>query len=157
MLLLSCVVASASAQKRIDQYTASNGITYHEGDTVLLGRGSGPGGSFSYITVGGWAASTQPQGIGAGYSGLAVTINKIKQYTTRGQTKVWFVVAGGNITNYNLIIEDAIAVCEVVPCASQAAGSPSDKYDDLKKLKDLLDQGVITEEEFSKEKAKILE
>lgn len=30
------------------------------------------------------------------------------------------------------------------------------KYDDLEKLKKLLDNGVITEEEFTKEKYKIL-
>ena len=35
--------------------------------------------------------------------------------------------------------------------------SSRDKYDDLLKLKELLDTGAITQEEFDREKAKVLD
>jgi hypothetical protein len=40
---------------------------------------------------------------------------------------------------------------------SSSQNSKDDKYDRLIKLKKLLDDGVITQEEYEKEKAKILE
>jgi len=39
----------------------------------------------------------------------------------------------------------------------KSTDSPTSKYDELKKLKELLDQGIITQAEFDTEKKKILE
>jgi hypothetical protein len=55
------------------------------------------------------------QGIGSAYSGLNVIIKKIKQVTFKGAVKTGFIVGGGNI-NYLLLIEDAIATCEIKDC-----------------------------------------
>ena len=154
-------------QQNLTTYTASNGVTYNIGDTIKLGRGSATNGDFLYLQIGGWAAvagydqrkGTDQNNIGRGYSGLAVTLKKIKQYKMKGQEKVYFIVGGGNITNYNLMIEDAIAACEVADCKDKknAETKTPDKYDKLKKLKELLDQGALTQEEYDKEKKKILE
>jgi hypothetical protein len=54
-------------------------------------------------------------GIGSAYSGLNVIIKKIKQVTFKGAVKTGFIVGGGNI-NYLLLIEDAIATCEIKDC-----------------------------------------
>lgn len=104
-----CSCTPAYSQKTIDTYTASNGITYHAGDTVKLGRGSAPNGSFIYVQMG----MVSPEGIGRNYSGVNVIIKRIKQYKFKGSDKVYFVVGGGNIVNYNLYIEDAIDTCEI--------------------------------------------
>ena len=165
---LTLLIAASTFGQKLKEYTASNGVTYSIGDTVKLGRGSAPNGDFLYLQMGGWAAAASydsNQGsdqlnIGRNYAGLAVTIKKIRKYKFKGQEKVYFTVGGGNITNYNLIIEDAIATCEVADCNDGTEDQNSeqpDKYERLKKLKELLDEGVITQEEFDAEKKKILE
>lgn len=76
------MVSQAYGQKTIDRYTASNGITYKEGDQIKLGRGSATNGDFLYLQMGGWAAiasydvnkSSDQNNIGRGYSGTAVTL-----------------------------------------------------------------------------------
>jgi hypothetical protein len=151
------------------QYKAINGITYRVGDTVRLGLGSSPGGTFLYLQMGGWAAvmsydldkGPNQLNIGRGYANTAVIVKKIKSGKISGVEKYWFVVGGGNLTNYNLYIDEAIQVCEVVPCQSPdafAGQQPAeDKFDKLKKLKALLDSGAITRAEYDEQKKKLLE
>lgn len=154
---LFIVFVSFSYGQRLDSYEASNGIVYKPGDTVQLGLGSGLQGTFVHLQLGGWMAG-EPTQIGANYSNLGVVVKKIKKRKLKGVEKVFFVVGGGNITNYNLMIEEAIQVCEVTPCPNKegAVVVKDDKYDKLAKLKKLYDEGVLTKEEFETEKSKIL-
>lgn len=155
--LLFLFTAFTNAQSRIAEYKASNSITYKEGDSISLGRGSGIQGTFVYLKMAGWAAGSETQ-IGSAYSGLNVIIKKIKKVKFKGAEKIVFIVGGGNITNYSLEIEDAIATCEIKDCNSKINSKivESNKYDDLKKLKNLLDEGVLSKEEFEAEKKKLL-
>lgn len=157
----------AQAQKKVEkleEFTASNGITYKIGDEVKLGRGSDTNGKFVYVNIGGWAVSANPEEnrLGAANSGLLVTIKKINKYNYKRYKGVYFTVGGGNITNYTIDIESAIKTCEVENCTKEVqkvevVGNTSDKYDQLKKIKKLLDEGVLTQEEYDAEKKKILE
>lgn len=154
-------------RERKDSYTASNGITYRVGDTVPLGRGSDTNGRFNYLQAGG-LLNALAMGTGSdayamsgerNMAGQNAVIKKIKKETSkRGSERTFFVVGIGSLTNANLFIEDAIATCEVKDCIdknnNQTAGT--DKYDNLKKLKELLDSGVLTQEEFKIEKDKIM-
>ncbi|TDN80361.1 putative oligomerization/nucleic acid binding protein [Salegentibacter sp. 24] len=163
---------SIQAQKRVqklDEYTASNGITYEVGDEIKLGRGSDTDGRFVYVNMAGWGAAltatnnakynAEQNRLGSTNSGLIVTVKKIKEYNKKRFKGVIFTVGGGNITNYTLDIENAIATCEIDDCSEENETAPSstDKYDQLAKLKELFDSGVLTEEEFESEKKKILE
>ncbi len=69
----------------------------------------------------------------------------------RGVTKVTFFCKGG----IEVDIESAIETCEVKPCMEKELPT-NDKIQQLKTLKELLDQGVLTEEEFKIEKQKLL-
>ena len=157
-LLTACL--SAHAQKDLGEYKASNGITYHTGDTVKLGRGSAPNGNFRYVEAGGMMASTNPDlnTLGKQFSGTNAIIKKIIIWKKKGAEKFYLIVGVGLMTNYYVAIEDAIETCEVAICKGSNPTAPpaADKYDQLKKLKTLLDEGVITQEEYDKEKAKIL-
>ena len=151
-------------KEKLSEFTASNGITYKIGDEVKLGRGSDTNGKFVYVNIGGWAVSTNPENnrLGAANSGLIVTIKKIHKYNYKRYKGVYFTVGGGNITNYTLDIESAIKTCEVEHCTKEIqkveiVGNTSDKYDQLKKIKELLDEGILTQEEYDAEKKKILE
>src|SRR5581483_3645647 len=124
LLLITILIPAIGYAQKITQYTAINGITYHIGDTVRLGLGSSPSGTFMYLQIGGWGAALaydESKGpdqlnIGRGYANTAVIIKKIKTYKIKGVEKYYFIVGGGNMTNYNLTIDDAIQACEVVPC-----------------------------------------
>jgi len=163
-LLFLTVIFSANAQKvdNLEEYTASNGVVYKVGDEIKLGRGSGNNGKFVYVTIGGWGGALntpQDNGLPAGSTGLVVTLKKIRKYDSKRYKKVLFIVGGGNITNYNLDIESAIAECEIEKCktVSEAPKSADDKFDKLKKLKELYDGGAITEAEYTEQKKKLLE
>lgn len=93
-------------QKNLPEYKASNGVTYHAGDTVKLGRGSGPTHEFLYVLTSSGASLQR------GYSGGTVVIKKIHRVKFRGIDKVYFETTPGRNLLY---IEDAIETCEV-PC-----------------------------------------
>lgn len=167
-LLLSLIIFTAKSQK-ITEYKAINGVDYHIGDTVKLGRGSSPSGTFMYLQMGGWGAALSydsnggpnQMNIGRAYANTGVVIKKIKTYKIKGIQKYIFTVGGGNITNYLLTIDDAIQACEVVPCQSQQPTvvmqqQSDDNLDKLKKLKALLDSGAITQAEYDAQKKKLL-
>lgn len=153
LLIIIVVIATSHAEaQELPEYTASNGVTYKPGDNIKMGRGSGNSGDFVYLVMGGMA---QQNVIHKNYAGRGVTLKRIKKFKSGGQDKVAFIVGGGNITNYNLFIEDAIATCEVEACNRQPVEAP-DKFQKLKELKELLDSGALTQEEYDKEKQKIL-
>lgn len=157
--------------QKLKEFKASNNITYHIGDTITLGKGSANNGDFNFLQMGGMFNSLAAIGgdaddigssIGRNYSGLNLILKKIKSYKFKGATKIIFVVGGGNITNYNLMIEEAIESCEIKDCIEKVQKvevintASNDKYDKLKKLKQLYDEGVLNENEYNTEKAKIL-
>lgn len=168
LLLLSFVlfaISNLQAQKKIeklDDYKASNGITYKVGDEIKLGRGSDTNGRFVYVNMGGWGAAMsgnpEQNWLGAANAGLLVTIKKIKKYNYKRYKGVYFTVGGGNITNYTIDIENAIATCEIENCNQEdnSSTAATDKYDKLAKVKKLFDDGVLTKEEYETEKEKIL-
>jgi predicted Zn-dependent peptidase len=74
-----------------------------------------------------------------------------------GINKCLFVVDAGGIFRFSLFIDDAILSCEVVPCVQTVAKQPvASVADELKKLKELLDSGVLTQAEFDAQKKKLL-
>ncbi len=169
LLFLFCLLASLnSVAQKLTEYRAINGVNYKIGDTVKLGRGSAPNGTFMYLQMGGWGAimsydadkGANQLNIGRAYANTAVIIKKIKFYAISGVQKMTFTVGGGNITNYVLTIDDAIQACEVVPC--QDPNNPNNQSaassvaDELIKWKKLLDQGAITQAEYDAQKKKLL-
>ena len=151
-------------------YTASNGIIYRIGDTIKLGKGANPNGTFRWLQVGGWGAvlmagnqnyNDDDRNIGKSYAGLNVILKTINRYKFKGATVVYFSVGGGNITNYSLNIEQAINDCEVLPCAKNNQNTNQiinelSVADELLKLKKLLDDKIINQAEFDKLKEKLI-
>ena len=76
-------------------------------------------------------------------------------FKQKGAQRYVFIVGGGNITNYELYIEEAIQVCEIKDCGKKEAPVVG-AADELKKWKALLDSGAITKEEYDAQKKKLL-
>jgi hypothetical protein len=155
LLFLYCFTAFS---QNLKEYKASNDITYKIGDNIVMGKASGEDNNYVYM----WITSVLDKGgkiSERAYNGVPVTIKKIRKFKDRTEEKVLFLVGGGNITNYTLDIENAIDACEIKDCKERDKVIQEDanlKYDALKKLKELFDSGVLTKEEFEKEKEKIL-
>ena len=121
IILLLFVSITAFSQKS-KSYLASNGIEYQIGDTIQLGHGSAQNGDFQYLQMGGWLAVADYEmgqdvdklNIDKHHSGFIVIIKKIKAMKSMGVKKTYFVVKAGNITSFNLYIEDAIKFKEVI-------------------------------------------
>ncbi|WP_281991194.1 SHOCT domain-containing protein [Aquimarina aggregata] len=150
------------AQKKVQkltEYKASNDVIYKTGDRIKMGKGSSTNGDFVYLKIAGWmAGSPDATPIGSAYAGMELKIKKIKRYNHKMFKGVYFTIGGGNIVNYNLDIENAISTCEIQNCTGKTRTNIAidDKYDQLKKIKKLFDDGILSEEEYKTEKTKIL-
>jgi len=157
-LIISITNSYGQSYKSVSTFLAPNGITYKVGDKIKLGRASGSNGRFIYIVASGWNESTDSESnmLSASEAGSFVFIKKIKKYNLSRDTNTYFIVSLGGMTRYRLDIVNAIETCEIAECKKALSNDTSDKYDQLIKLKKLLDMGAITQEEYEREKDKIL-
>lgn len=138
------------------------------GTDIKLGAGTLPNGDFKYVAISAssWAnimdASMSRSGIGRRYAGHLVRVKKFRKDGNKKRGFVYnLIVGGGNIANYDVDIESAIASGEVVVpdefkprlVGSAVQSTPSDE---LKKLKDLYDSGALTKDEYDSAKKKVL-
>lgn len=159
----------SQAQK---EYKASNGVTYHVGDTLRFGLGSKADGSFLYAEDRGLLGGIGPFGnMGPGrnqparslpkdYANVGAVIKSISKTSSNGIQKYVFSVNPGGPMRYSVYIEDAIAACEVKPCKNETPVTTNtgggSVADEIKKLKALMDSGAITKSEYEAQKKKLL-
>jgi hypothetical protein len=143
---------------QVTEYKASNGITYHIGDTVHLGRGTKPDGSFLYLEDHGIIPNPRSvRNLPKEFANVGAIIKSMRKMSVNGVAKYMFSVNPGGPMRYTVLIDDAIDVCEVKPC--KTADSPKQTgsvADEIKKLKDLFDLGAITKAEYDAQKKKLL-
>lgn len=160
-LLLAPVAAFS---QKLKEYHASNGITYHPGDTIKVGLGSMPDGSFKYIQINqllpGPPDPRRSNSMTArkDMSGSGYVIKKIQNVRQMGGgQKAVITIRTGGLPTCDIWIEEAIAACEVTPCNNQKSSAPvASVADELLKLKKLLDAGGITQAEYDTQKKKLL-
>lgn len=164
LILLFLLPLTVLSQK-LTQYKASNGKTYHVGDTVKIALGSMPDGDFKYVQVSPLLPMPPRRNNSSNlnahkdFSNTNAVIRKIKTVDQQntGTPKVILNVKAIGLMSYDVWIEEAIAVCEVTPCASsKTTAAPASVADELLKLKKLLDAGAITQSEYNAQKKKLL-
>jgi hypothetical protein len=157
ILFIACLILPFITKAQT-QYKASNGVTYHLGDTVKLGRGSKQDGSFLYLEDHGIIPN--PRGVRnlpKEFTNVGAVIKNIKTMRINGVDKYVFSVNPGGPMRYTVFIDDAIAACEVKPCVEAGGTAPvMSVADEIKKLKDLLDSKAITQAEYDAQKKKLL-
>lgn len=155
LLLIMFIPITSSAQKTTE-YKASNGITYHVGDTVNIGRGSSVDGWFKYILASSLNTSdSQRDWFKRKFTNTGLIIKSIDYKEVNGIKKYSFKMGSKALYNVFISIDEAIADCEVIPCAKTPVAG-IDKFDQLKKLKGLLDDKILTQSEYDKQKEKLL-
>ncbi|QES88817.1 SHOCT domain-containing protein [Rhizosphaericola mali] len=156
-----------------DTLTSSTGFKVYKGLELKLGHGSQPNGMFSYIQ---WNQSsflsvmsaTSDQTYNRNQSELnknaSGSIAIVKKIVKRQSIYKPIVSIKGRGTSWEIDLESAIESGEVVvpdeykpkKVLNVKVEGATDLADQLKKLKDLKDQGILSEDEFNKAKAKLL-
>ncbi|WP_415328933.1 SHOCT domain-containing protein [Chryseobacterium sp. MMS23-Vi53] len=157
-----------------DTLTTSTGFKVYVGLDLKIGTGSMNDGDFKFIRTN--ASSMFNYYSTTGYQGLANQANsfrrsnsgltfKVKKIMTRGSKKngfIYYAKIGSGMINYEVDLENAIKSGEItvpdefLPKEKSQNQNSETKYDRLKKIKELKDSGVLSEEEFQKEKEKIM-
>jgi hypothetical protein len=136
---------------QFESYVSKDGSVYKVGDKIEFGSPSGTNGKF--VTIQKMDIAGTLYVVGAEAINTSAEIKKIRVGgTSRAGYKVSFQTKGmTGIDNYFLNIEDAITVGEV-----KSFGMTSDQaLAALKKAKDKLDLGLITQEEYEKIKSEL--
>lgn len=170
ILIALFVFQSFNAQhkdEKLEEYTASNGITYKVGDEIILGEGKFEKGRFISVDLisSNYMTTNRSNRLQAKYKGHTVIVKKIRRYKIFKKDSSFValkVKLVGELGNVTLDIESAIKLCEIEDCNKpetelKNTTSLDNKIEQLKKLKELLDSGILTEEEFNAEKKKILD
>jgi hypothetical protein len=136
---------------QFESYVSKDGSVYKVGDKIQFGNPSGTNGKFMTLQKMDIAGTVYI--VGAEVINTSAEIKKIRIIgTSRAGYKAQFQTKGmTGIDNYFLYLEDAIQVGEV-----ESFGMTSDEaLTALKKAKDKLDLGLITQEEYDKIKAEL--
>ena len=159
-------------------YVTNSGFTVKAGDELILGKGTLPNKFFAFIyqspmgyfTETSLDASDRKSLISA-FAGKKVKVKRLQSYGTRRTGfNVVAVVGAGDIVNYWIELDQAIEAGEIVVPEPYASKLDINKKnapvviqqntvsvaDEIKKLKDLYDSGVLTKEEYEAEKKKLL-
>jgi len=182
LLTFGILALQLNAQENLPKFEndtlyTSNGFKVYAGLKLKIGIGSTNDGDFKYIRINQnsmFAYSSQ-----TGYNGLANQANnfprnqsgytyEVKKIMERGNKKrgyVYYAKIVLGLTGYEIDVENAIKSGELevsdefkpkkVSSNIEIKQAPS-PAEELKKFKELLDSGIITQEEFNKQKEKIL-
>ena len=148
---------------KTDSVTVMDNIKIKVGDKIQIGQGSSPERNFRYIY------NFNSQGAPNGISSKTYIVKKLKyEEDKKTDTKQYFAfiqlegLMGGS---FAINLENAIRYKEIISLnkisfdnenKSNQTQNKVSIVDELKKLKELLDQGVITQDEFNAQKKKIL-
>lgn len=168
ILAAHIVHAQDSVYLRNDSLHTTSGFIIYSGQDLKLGTGTLPNGDFRYITV---STASFYYIANRGHSGMISSLSRkninqkvtVLKIDTRGNKKkgyLFYPIINVGANHYQIDSDGAIASGEIVvpdDFKSKPAASQDDIYDKLKKLKDLLDSGAITQEEYDAQKKKLLE
>jgi hypothetical protein len=150
-----------------DGYKTASGWIVKPGDKIKLGKGTMPDKDFAFIYQSRTMqllgdASAKKEYLQSNYSNKEATVKKINFVGSKRTGFTPQVVVGvGLLANYWIEIDNAVDAGEIIPPAEYAKKSQSNVgvpsvADELKKLKELLDAGAISKDEYDTQKKKVL-
>lgn len=153
-----------------DTLTTTSGFKVARGQKIKIGVGTMPDGSFKFIRRNAsslfnyssvnQAAANSANSLQRNASGFSYTVDKIMKRGNKSLGYNFYLKFGLGILNYEVDVENAIASGEVVVPAEfkkiSTSAATQSLGDELKKLKDLFDNGTLTKEEYDAAKKKLL-
>ncbi len=173
ILSISITIKAQDELPRLDNDTlyTTSGFKITKKQTLKLGMGSTPDGSFKFVRINSASLfgynSDRPNAANyanAGPRSMAGHEYKVLKIEKRGTKKtgyVYYCVLPG-LPRYEIDVENAIAVGEIsIPAEfrqeSKTQSQPTQSLaNELKKLKELFDAGALTKEEYDAAKKKLL-
>jgi hypothetical protein len=171
--------AKKSSKKVSEIFRTKNGYEIAVGQDILIGVGSTPDGDFKFIrrnssslfayysTNGNQAIANSANAFPRSQSGYKYIVKAIERRGDEKHGYVTYLKIGSGIVNYEIDIENAISSGEIVVPDQFLKNEknvnviPSSNTfsvaDELIKLKKLLDEGILSQEEFDSQKKKLLE
>ncbi|MBN9297338.1 MAG: SHOCT domain-containing protein [Filimonas sp.] len=167
LALFTCLSGfSQTGLPKLDKDTifTTSGYKIIAGEEIRLGAGTMPNGDFKFIHVSRKSPFNNGRNFNASLdrssSGHVYKVAKVVDYGSSKAGYTYYALISLGPMRYEIDIENAIASGEIaVPnefkktTPTTTSGSTADE---LIKLKKLLDDGVITKEEFEKQKSKLL-
>ena len=172
LLYTFLVQAQDSTYVRNDSLFTRSGYIIIAGQDLKIGSGSAPDGDFKYISISQTSlmyGTSDNRSMANGYNSLsrqnAHHAFKVVRIDERGNKKhgfYYYPIINVGATRFQVDIDDAIASGEIVipvefkKQQTAAAVPQEDVYDKLTKLKKLLDDSAITQQEYDAQKKKLL-
>lgn len=138
-------------EKQYTAYVSREGTVYKVGDRLKIGRPSSVNQTFIYIFES--DALTGGANLPAGYSGFETELKRIRVAGNKriGYAVNFYTKGVWGPSTFIIPIENALAAGEI----KSSVMSSDDALTELKRAKDKLDLGLITQEEFEKLKAEL--
>jgi hypothetical protein len=145
---------STMAQDKLESYKSLNGFVFQPGDSITMGAGSNPDGSFNFIYQ---AVPVLPfldinlqesrknmkiDGSAAGWIGTITSIKKVG-------SKVLFLINFGAPANYIVEVDPAVKECELAACKKDGFLS-QEEFEKLILISQSYQDGTIDLEKFHK-------
>jgi hypothetical protein len=163
VVMIFTTITSYAGQ--LDSVKCSNGWVIKAGDTLKIGVGTRFDKTFAFIHTNPNLLTTEIFYLGSSYAGFNVIVKKVNERKFKGAKKIELTVGAGNILNNFVEIEQAIEAGEILPPIeyrkkvqpSVIIQNNTSVADELVKLKKLLDDGILSNDEFEVQKKKLLE
>lgn len=166
-LLFIAGYSQKKGKEEILTYKTEDGTNFTVGDTIWFGMGSNTTGDFRYVY-------TLPNFFNGNYlyynaslNGKFATIDKMQKSGNEKMGYTMYFLFRYSMGSSAVQVESAISTGELLTPASKKKAAAKNQPaviqntqsigDEIKKLKELLDAGVLTQAEFDAQKKKLLE
>lgn len=152
VLLFNTFTHPALAQEDLDRYTTANGLVLIKNDSVTIGVGSTPFGTYQHIYMSSLISPLNTTNIeycrtnfplAGGQEGVTVPIKRIR----KANGKVYLFVPLGGSTPFIVEAEEAIASCELAFCRPEGYLT-QEEFSKLILMQEAVKAGSLTEERF---------
>lgn len=167
LFLFNLAYAQDATLPRVENDTlyTTSGYKIGEGQEVTIGRGSTPEGEYIYIKQRGTTLGYKLGPFSKENVGRSYIVTKLKQEGSEKKGFHYIILLKDAMTRWEVDVENAIKFGQLqvpaeyrpVTAIGDNSGTGLSTADELRKLKKLYDDGILTREEYEAQKKKLLD